>query len=128
MYNEFYDIDSLMEVVKIDRNAEGVNANVQNRYPIRFVLFDNFKDAYSFIMHMIQNEHIPVEEMQKWMDEDYPDIIISHHKLAREMESFIKSCKGESYVITPFSELTRFYDNNRNKEFDTLIRTIKAIE
>lgn len=41
MYNEFYDIESLFDAVSKDRVAEGVTAIVQNRYPIRFVLFDN---------------------------------------------------------------------------------------
>ena len=44
------------------------------------------------------------------------------------MEKFIKTSHGASRIITPFSELTRFYDNIDNKEFDTLIRTVKAIE
>lgn len=128
MYNEFYDIESLFQTVSEDRIAEGVNAIVQNRYPIRFVLFDNFKDSYAFILHMIQNEHVKVEEIQNWIDPEYPDIIITHQKLASEMERYVKQSNGDSRIITPFSELTRFYDNKENKEFDTLIRTIKAIE
>ena len=128
MYNEFYDIESLFDAVSKDRIAEGVTAIVQNRYPIRFVLFDNFRDSYAFILHMIQDEHLKVEEIQNWIDPDYPDIIITHQKLAREMEKFIKTSHGASRIITPFSELTRFYDNIDNKEFDTLIRTVKAIE
>lgn len=128
MYNEFNNIESLFDAVSQDRAAEGVTAIVQNRYPIRFVLFDNFRDSYAFILHMIQDEHVKVEEIQNWIDPDYPDIIITHQKLASELEKFVKATNGESWIVTPFSELTRFYDNRDNKEFDTLIRTIKAIE
>ncbi|MBD5420815.1 MAG: BREX-4 system phosphatase PglZ [Bacteroides sp.] len=128
MYNEFNDMDSLMEAVRCDRTAEGVNAIVQNRYPIRFVLFDNFKDSYAFILRMIQDEHVAIKEIQDWMDPDYPDTIITHHRLVSEVDGFVKSSDGESCIIIPFSELSRFYDNKDYKEFDTLIRTIKAIE
>ena len=47
MYNEFYDIESLFDAVSKDRIAEGVTAIVQNRYPIRFVLFDNFCNNFT---------------------------------------------------------------------------------
>lgn len=129
MYNsQFSNIDELMQVVLEDKNAEGVLATTQKRYPIRFVLFDNFKDSYEFTIRLVQDLKIKIQEIQKWIDPEYPDIIISHHKLASEIEKYIKSLKGESKIITPFSELARFYDNNGNKEFDALIRTIKNIE
>ena len=129
MYNsKFSNIDELMQVVYEDKNAEGVRATTQKRYPIRFVLFDNFKDSYEFTIRLVQDLKIKIQEIQHWIDPKYPDIIISHHRLANEIEKYIKSLKGESKIITPFSELARFYDNNGNKEFDALIRTVKNIE
>ena len=49
MYNEFSSIDDLIEAVRKDKHAEGASSFVQNRYPVRFVLFDNFRDSYAFI-------------------------------------------------------------------------------
>lgn len=129
MYSDkFSNIDELIQAVVVDKNAEGVRATVQNRYPIRFVLFDNFKDSYAFTIRLVQELHITIEDIQQWIDPDYPDIIISHQKLATEIERCISRLNGESKIIAPFSELARFYDNHDYKEFDTLIRTIKNIQ
>lgn len=129
MYNDkFSNIDELMQAVVADKNADGVRATVQNRYPIRFVLFDNFKDSYAFTIRLVQELQITIEDIQRWIDPNYPDIIISHQKLASEIERCIASLDGESKIIAPFSELARFYDNREYKEFDTLIRTIKNIQ
>ena len=128
MYNEFSSIDELMEVVYKDKQAEGANSFVQNRYPVRFVLFDNFRDSYAFIVRLIQEMKIKIEEIQKWIDIEYPDIIMSCSRLADSLSTYIKGLDGESRIVAPFSELARFYNNKDNIEFDTLIRTVKAIE
>lgn len=128
MYNEFSSIDDLMEAVRKDKHAEGASSFVQNRYPVRFVLFDNFRDSYAFIVRLIQEMKIKVEEIQGWIDADYPDIIMSHSRLAESLSEYIKGLDGESRIVAPFSELARFYNNKDDIEYDTLIRTVKAIE
>lgn len=128
MYADFYNIDDLFKAVIEDKKAEGVNSATLNRYPMRFVLFDNFRDSYAFIIRMMQDLKISMEEVQHWLDPEYPDYIISHSRLADEMHKYFKGLKGESKIITPFSELARFYDNDNRKEFDTLIKTIKGFE
>ena len=128
MYNEFSSIDDLMETVRKDKHAEGASSFVQNRYPVRFVLFDNFRDSYAFIVRLIQEMKIKVEEIQGWIDVDYPDIIMSHSRLAESLSAYIKGLDGESRIVAPFSELARFYNNKDDIEYDTLIRTVKAIE
>ena len=129
MYIKYKDISSLLEAIKIDKQANGVNSSTFKRYPIRFVLFDNFKDSYQFTMALIQEQKITnIKHIQDWFDLEYPDIMIKHHQLANNIEKYIQSSNGEDIIITPFSELARFYDNNRHKEFDTLINTLKTIE
>ena len=128
MYAEYNNLDDLVKTVKEDKFADGVNSATLNRYPMRFVLFDNFRDSYAFIIRMMQDLKISMEEVQHWLDPEYPDYIISHSRLADEMGKYFKSLKGESIIITPFSELARFYDNDNRKEFDTLIKTIKGFE
>lgn len=128
MYTEFYNIDDLFEAIKEDKNANGVNSIIQNRYPIRFILFDNFRDSYAFTIRMMQKMKVGMEEVQSWLDPEYPDYIISHSRLADEISTHFKNLKGNSTIITPFSELARFYDNDNRKEFDTLIKTIKGFE
>lgn len=128
MYADFYNIDDLFKAVKEDKQADGVNSSTPNRFPLRFVLFDNFRDSYAFIIRMMQDMKVSIKEVQDWLNPEYPDYIISHTRLADEMGKYFKDLKGESIIITPFSELARFYDNDNRKEFDTLIKTIKGFE
>ena len=50
MYKDFDSIDSLFETIKADKEANGSNSSTLNRYPIRFVLFDSFRDQYAFTL------------------------------------------------------------------------------
>ncbi|MDD6472057.1 MAG: BREX-4 system phosphatase PglZ, partial [Bacteroidales bacterium] len=128
MYKDFDSIDSLFETIKADKEANGSNSSTLNRYPIRFVLFDSFRDQYVFTLRMVTEMGVMSTSIQSWIDDDYPDILITHQKLASEIDKHIKGLNGIDTVITPFSEVARFYDNIENKEFDALIRTIKGIE
>ena len=62
------------------------------------------------------------------MEPDYPDIMLTHSKLATLVSDYIYSIVNQDLVIAPFSELARFYDNKNLMEFDALISTIKSIE
>ena len=128
MYTKFDNYSSLLDAVRKDKQVDGLDSSTYKRYPIRFVLFDNFKDSYQFIMTLIQEQSPSFKSVQDWIDSDYPDLMIKHHRLATEIEKYIKTLNGNDAVITPFSELARFYDNNKHKEFDTLINTLKTIE
>lgn len=119
---------TLLDFVRNDKQADGINSSTLRRYPIRFVLFDNFVDSYRFTKSMVQENGVKVKYIQDWFDPDYPDVIIRHQELAQKMEMFINSLNGKDMIITPFSELARFYDNNSHKEFDTFINTLKTIE
>ena len=44
MFQTFDNMEALMQAVEKDKNATGASAFTANRYPIRFVLFDNFLD------------------------------------------------------------------------------------
>ena len=128
MYTSFSKIESLKSAVNEDKRAAGVNSFVANRYPIRFVLFDNFRDCYDFVNFMADSSS--VIRISKWMDESYPDIMLTYSKLAVGIRDLIlsKKSKDKDLVIAPFSELARFYDNQNLLEFDALISTIKSIE
>ena len=118
MYAEFNNIESLLEAVKQDKDANGVDSSTRLRYPIRFVLFDNFRDSYAFTIRMIQDMGLTVESVQSWLDPEYPDIMLSGPKLCSVIQNYIRSLNGDSKIITPFSELARFYDNIETKVFD----------
>lgn len=126
MYATYQDINALMEAIKADKEIEGAGAYVANRYPIRFVLFDNFRDSYEFVSRLADDTL--VLRISKWMESDYPDIMLTHSKLATLVSDYIYSIVNQDLVIAPFSELARFYDNKKLMEFDALISTIKSIE
>ncbi len=123
----FDNLGDLLAHVKKDKMQGGSLSATANRYPIRFVLFDNFEDSFDFVDHM-SNNGCKVESVEKWLDKDYDDIIISYSKLANMIKAFICEKSNNDYIIAPFSELARFYNNNSSIEFDSLISTIKSIE
>ena len=126
MYATFQNINALLDAVKTDKEIEGAGAYVANRYPIRFVLFDNFRDSYEFVSSLA--DETLVLRISKWMEADYPDIMLTHSKLATLVSGYIFSIVNQDLIIAPFSELARFYDNKNLMEFDALISTIKSIE
>lgn len=129
MYKEpFKDIESLKLCVEEDKQARGVGATTLDRYPIRFVLFDNFRDCYDFVEYLQSERNVHVESVDRWIDTNYPDLIITQVELKDKLEEHIKKMSPHDCVIAPFSELARFYDNKTVKSFDTLIKTIKAIQ
>lgn len=128
MYVEFNNIETLLEAVRQDKEANGVDSSTRLRYPIRFVLFDNFIDSYAFTIRMIQEMKLTVESVQSWLDPEFPDIMLTGSKLCSVIENYIRSLNGGSKIITPFSELARFYDNTKAKVFDSMIQTLRTIE
>ncbi|MDY6301297.1 MAG: BREX-4 system phosphatase PglZ [Bacteroidales bacterium] len=129
MYREpFFDMESLKAYVIKDKEAEGFGAATRDRYPIRFVLFDNFRDCYNFVDYLQMERGAHVESVDHWIDSNYPDLMITHVELAERVANHIKKKSPNDCVIAPFSELARFYDNDEKKAFDALIKTIKAIQ
>lgn len=129
--NRFKTVASLEELkalVEEDKNINGMGAATANRYPIRFVLFDNFHDSFEFVMYLQGECGVAVQSVDKWIDKDYPDLMITYQELSEHIADYISSLGGEDCVITPFSELARFYDNQQHHTFDALVKTIKSIE
>lgn len=127
-FKELYSFDELTALVEEDKQANGMGAVTLNRYPIRFVLFDNFEDSFRFIEYLQQDKAVKVQSVDKWIDKDYPDLMITYQELSEDIADFVRTLNGNDCVITPFSELARFYDNMNVHTFDSLITTIKAIE
>lgn len=129
MYKEpFREMDALKAHVEDDKKASGAGASTLDRYPIRFVLFDNFRDCYEFVDFLQTEQGTYVESVDHWIDSNYPDLLITHMELADRITEHIKNKSPNDSVIAPFSELARFYDNEEKKAFDALIKTIKAIQ
>lgn len=124
MFQIFDNMEALMQAVERDKNATGANAFTANRYPIRFVLFDNFRDCYEFVS---RQANVFFQGIDLWLNTEYPDVIVTHSDLATKIRDYAKDCSSDS-VIAPFSELARFYNNKTSNEFNSLISTIKSVE
>lgn len=127
MYKVFESIDNLYNEIVEDKNWTGAESSFRNRYPLRFVLFENFADFNEFI-NECSNHNVFVQSMEGWMNEGYDDQLLTHSQLAKRFEEYVKSIPANDFVIAPFSEITRFYDNNSYTEFDSLLKTIRLIQ
>ena len=127
MYKEVGSLEDLYREIETDKNWTGAESSLRNRYPIRFVLFENFGDFGEFVQ-VCQDHDVYVQSIEKWMKEGQDDKLIIYSQLAALFESYIKSLPANDFVIAPFSEITRFYDNMRYAEFDSLLKTIRLIQ
>lgn len=130
MRRDFTHFEDLIAFVEADKNISGANASDINRYPVRFVLFDNFQDSYRFTSEIqTKGSGCKFKDINVWLDIDYPDTILTYTELANHIIQLAKA-DDTDMIVTPFSELARFYNNLEptHREFDALIRTIKGIE
>lgn len=129
MYEQFNTYEELKDRLDSDRHIVGAGASTANRFPVRFVLFDNFLDCCRFVEDLMRIPHMDIERLENWMDVDYQDTMLTHKRLADDIREVITKTPSEYRVIMPFSELARFYNNSpENAEFNSLINTIKSFD
>lgn len=129
MLKTFTSLESLLWEVHADRNIEGDGASTANRFPVRFVLFDNFRDCSTFVEDCLHLPNIAIQRIEDWMDNEYPDQFRSHKFIADKILHLIQEHPTEYRIIMPFSELARFYNNEPGSmEFDALIATVKGYD
>lgn len=127
MYKVFKTLDELYKEIEEDKNWTGAESALRNRYPLRFVLFETFSNFNEFVLEC-SNHNVYVQGIDKWMADKYDDQLITYSQLAMRFEEYVKSLPANDYVIAPFSEVARFYDNGKYAEFDSLMQTIRLIQ
>ncbi len=120
MHRSFSSLDELLGYIKEDKEWQGVNTGLHNRYPIRFVLFDNFVDFTEFVENKPGN--IYNYSLDTMLEKGYPDAFVSYSALSEEIAKIVKSLPANDFVISPFSEMARFYDS---RSFESLVKTIR---
>lgn len=123
MYKSFTTLDELFAYIKEDKEWEGAEATIRNRYPIRFILFENFADLNDFIIN--KPNLIFKFAIEDLVDGNYPDIFPSHTYLSNEIKKYVKQLPANDFVIYPFSEMTRFYEHG---EFLSIVKTIRSLQ
>ena len=127
MFKSFNDIDSLMQYINDDKIITGIHSATAGRFPVRFIMFDNFPDCYNFVSRLM-DKAVVLESVNEWLDPKYPDSILTYSQLSDKICSLVREHERQDFVIAPFSELARFYDNIKSGEFDALVSDIKGIE
>lgn len=127
MHKVFDRLELLLEELKHDKKAEGAAASTRNRYPVRFILFDDFSSANDFVTEVISTGAIKMKEIAEWIDTENPDMILTRSEVGRKILEYIKQNSNSEHdsVIVPFSELARFYTL---KDFISLVKYIRGAE
>ncbi len=129
MLKTFDNFNDLLAEVKYDRTFTGEGSATADRFPVRFVLFDNFRDCCLFVDELFKLGNVQITRIEHWMDAEYPDTMLTHKKLADKIHQVICESPTEYRVIMPFSELARFYNNKPERaEFNSLINTVKSFD
>ena len=119
-------MDDLLAHVRHDKEWNGEGSAMLNRYPIRFVLFESFGDLYDFA-DRLQGVHF--QSIEGFMDAGEDDMLLTHSELGQMLVDYVKKLPTNDFIIAPFSELARFYENSeRYADFDNLVRTIRLAE
>ena len=123
MYRSFHTIEDLFAYMAEDKEWDGAEAAMRNRYPVRFVLFENFADFNDFVVNRpVSIFKFSIDDLT---DTKYPDIFPTYTELGEAISAYITHLPANDYVIYPFSELSRFYEE---REFYALVKTIKGME
>lgn len=67
MYKTFENLNALLECVEEDKVMTGINSAITGRFPVRFVMFDNFKDCYDFVDRLTGNG-VELQSVDYWLD------------------------------------------------------------
>ena len=126
MYKTFNTLEELCQEIERDKHWTGAESSLRNRYPLRFVLFENFKDFHAFT-EACQNQGVYVQSIEGWLAEGTDDLMLTYSQLAERFEEYVSNIPVNDFVIAPFSEVARFFDNEKYAEFDSLVKSIRLI-
>lgn len=125
MRKSFDSIEALLKYMETaDKQPIGDEAGMRDRYPVRFILFENFADFHEFIIkHPANTFHSAIDQL---IDSEKPDFFPTYSEVGTHIEDLIRNNKSYAdYIISPFSEMCRFY---KKEELSALVKTIKSLE
>lgn len=102
----FTSVEELLNEIKKDSQSTAV---LNRRYAVRFIMLDNFNLYQEFIKEMTKSG-VQIFNLEQLVDTNDKDSWITTDALV----DAIKSLKGK-VVVSPFSEIVRFYKDNKFK-------------
>ena len=118
MIKVFDTIDGLFQFMEEDRTWEGAESTSRNRFPVRFVLFENFADFNEFVNN--RPDWVFSYSITDLMEHGQDDLIPTFTELSNKIREQIRLKPTSNYMVYPFSELARFY---KADEFSALVKT-----
>lgn len=123
MIKVFNSLDSLFQFMEEDRNWEGAHSTLRNRFPVRFVLFENFSDFNEFVNNC--PDWVFSCSITDLIEKELDDLVPTYTELSNKIREQIRLKPTSNYIIYPFSELARFY---KADEFSALVKTVSAYQ
>ena len=110
--------NKLISLIKDDKEKFGI---YYGRYPVRFILIDNFEDMKKIIETMAKNgvETLDLSSLENFQDSNG---WISAYEL---IDVIKKLPEEKDYIVFPISEILRFLDND---DFYSLLTSLMEIE
>ena len=103
----FKTVNSLIQEIIKDSNSHTI---LDRRYAVRFIMLDNFEIYQELVLRLAEIE-IKVYGLEKII-ENNKDNWITKDELINKIKGF-----KESYIVSPCSEIVRFYDNEKFRSF-----------
>lgn len=122
MHKLFESLDNLYAYMKVDKDWDGAEAAHRNRYPIRFILFENFQDFNQFMIE--KPDGILAFAIKQVLEKEHKDLFPTYTELSKWVKDYVKHLPANDYILFPISEMARFYES---RQFLSLIKTIKAV-
>lgn len=113
MLKELPNFDSLVETIWRDKEVLGIKSSNDNRFPIRFILLNNFKQMRQLVT-IFATRGVKLSKIEDSLP--FEDGWLTWSKLIQDIDSVLLNQEFDS-VIAPFSEVIRFYESNDLKIF-----------
>lgn len=114
-------IEHLQEAITSDKNLSGEHALIRNRYPVRFLLFNDFNLFKEGITQLCQN-NIELKRIESELP--FEDGWITRMDMRVLIQDFVFN-SDRDIIVSPFSEIIRFYDD---AEFTSFFKEVSMLE
>ena len=121
MYDKIqeYDFEGLKQAILDDVHSNDMMAQ---RYAVRFIMLDNF-DTFKELSRFLADQGVKLLKLETMLDDSNPDDWITIDQLRNVFKGI-----EETTLVTPFSELVRFYPDSHFNGFFNEISLLEDIK
>ena len=112
MLIEFDNLDNLFDEIERDKNLTGDEAILAQRYPVRFILFNNFHLFKEFIHKLTIDLNVKIDKIEDLLP--FNDGWISKDVLLNRIKELIEN-SSKDVILAPVSEIIRLSKERSEK-------------